>query len=568
MARDTALPAQAPVGGAQPRASREGAAIGSAHAPPSAVEARRHIASTEGALRAAQFRMRVTLFVLAVIALALAAPTLSRGTPWIDQPPVVLTIGLGGILGCLLVLTAILGRYILKPARRLEVALDELGSLYQEAREASLQDILTGLGNHRAFQEELDRRLSEVGRYDTELSLLLLDIDEFKAVNDAHGHAVGDRVLSEMGATIRGLLRRPDLAFRIGGDEFALLMPHTNAEAARVVGRRLLATALQPRRDPLPSISFSAGISSAPAMARDRDELYQQADTALYRAKHQGRTAVEVFDRNRDRGASGVATNDLTAAVSRAASPAMLRAVYQPIVELATGRVMGYEGLVRPTRQSGFDSPGPLFAAAELVGKTLELDRASLEVVSAGARAISEQCYVAVNMSPRTIEAPEFNVQMLLATLSEAGLPPERVVLELTEREAVEDVSRLRRNLHACQVAGVRVAADDVGAGNAGLRLLSQIKFDIVKIDLSLVHNGVMLQPSLAVLKALTDLASSWGAAVIAEGVETADQLDLVKELGMTGGQGYLIGAPSARTDLEYVDLAEICARDLVRLPV
>ena len=512
----------------------------------------------EGALRATGRRLRLVLFVLALVALALAVPVLPRLAPSVavdGRQPLVLTSALAVAAVFLFVFTSLLARKILSPARRLERAVHQLGSLYREAHAASLMDMLTGLGNHRAFQEELDRQLGSVTRYRTELALLLIDLDEFKTVNDASGHAAGDDVLSHMGAIIRGALRRPDRAFRIGGDEFALLLPHTDADGARTLGRRLLASALQPKSDAHPPISFSAGISAAPALASDRDELYRQADAALYRAKRQGRTSVEVFEPARDFGTGRSVTPEVTAAVTRAAAPHLLRAVYQPIVRVDDGTVIGYEGLVRPMEGSGFESPAELFATAELAGKTVELDRACIQVVTAGARTISPNCYVAVNVSPRTIEAPEFNAQVLIEMLADAGLEPQRVVLELTEREAVEDVSRLRRNLIALQTAGMRVAADDVGAGNAGLRLLSQMQFDIVKIDLSLIQDSVMLQPSLSVLRALNDLASSWGAGVIAEGVETPDQLALVREVGITGAQGYLIARPSERIDLERIDL-------------
>ena len=511
------------------------------------------------ALRAAGVRVRTALFALATVTLALAVPTLLRYVPWLDaRQPLVLSMALAAAGIIVLLLSLALAWYALRPARQLAKQLVEVGSLYRQAHAASLQDMLTGLGNHRAFQEELDRQMAMVGRYGTHVSLLLLDLDEFKVMNDMLGHATGDDALKEVGRVIRNSLRRPDRAYRIGGDEFAVLMPDTDAEGARTVGRRLLATALQPKPGSGLTISFSAGISCAPDLADDRDQLYKQADTALYRAKRQGRTAVEVFDPRRDHGVGRSSTADLTTAVIRASSPSMLRAVYQPIVDLASGRVIGYEGLVRPRPESGFESAAPLFEAAEISGKTVELDRACLEVVSRGARDVPGSCYVAMNISPRTMEAPEFNARILLDTLEAAGLAPERVVLELTEREAVEDVGRLRRNLRNCQAAGVRVAADDVGAGNAGLRLLSQVQFDIVKIDLSLVHDGVMYQPSLAVLRALTELASSWGAAVIAEGVETADQLALVSELGMTAAQGYLLATPSARTDIEEIDVAAL----------
>ena len=150
--------------------------------------------------------------------------------------------------------------------------------------------------------------------------------------------------------------------------------------------------------------------------------------------------------------------------------------------------------------------------------------------------------YLSVNLSPRTLESNQFRVGDLKAIFQRNDIPLDRIVLELTEREQVEDLEQLRMNVEACRRAGMRLAADDVGAGNAGLRLLSEIHFDIVKIDLSLVQGGVVQDPSHAVLRALQELAAQWKASIVAEGVETAPQLSMIRSLGVTAGQGYLLG--------------------------
>jgi EAL domain-containing protein (putative c-di-GMP-specific phosphodiesterase class I) len=232
--------------------------------------------------------------------------------------------------------------------------------------------------------------------------------------------------------------------------------------------------------------------------------------------------------------------------------------VYQPIVDLATGRILGYEGLIRPTPESGFADPGSMFKAAETVGRTVELDQACLQAVVAGAQQMSESQMLTLNISPRTLEAPHFSVEALLAHLSRYAIARERVVIELTERETVEDIGRLQGNLASLQREGIRIAADDVGAGNAGLRLLSQLRFDIVKIDLSLVQEGAERDSSRAVLRSLRDLANRWGASIIAEGLETTSQLRMVRELGLAAGQGYLLGRPSPDATMLSVDLAAI----------
>jgi EAL domain-containing protein (putative c-di-GMP-specific phosphodiesterase class I) len=175
---------------------------------------------------------------------------------------------------------------------------------------------------------------------------------------------------------------------------------------------------------------------------------------------------------------------------------------------------------------------------------------------------MANDVYLSVNLSPRTLESDLFHPSDLTGIFSQHGMAPEQIVLEMTEREKIEDIDGLRRNAVACRKAGLRLAADDVGAGNAGLRLLSEIHFDIVKIDLSLVQGGVDHDPSHAVLRALQELASHWSATIVAEGVETAQQLSVIRELGITAGQGYLLGRPSPERHTERLDIASLLPED------
>jgi EAL domain-containing protein (putative c-di-GMP-specific phosphodiesterase class I) len=199
-----------------------------------------------------------------------------------------------------------------------------------------------------------------------------------------------------------------------------------------------------------------------------------------------------------------------------------------------------------------------MFAAAEATGRTAELDIACLDAVMGAASRLRLPGSLTVNLSPRTLETDEFSIQGLLRIIVRHGLDPRRIVVELTEREAVEDIGRLRRAVEDCRLAGIRVAADDVGSGNAGLRLLSQLRFDIVKIDLSLVQGGTRRDQSLEVIRTLRDLADRWGALVVAEGIETPAQLEVVRALGIGAGQGYLLGRPSEQPPTDPIDLDEL----------
>jgi diguanylate cyclase (GGDEF)-like protein len=518
---------------------------------------------TSDSLRLVRLRLYLTIAAAAVLPMALGSPVIRILTGGPNGLEPVHLVALTVAVALLVILVRWMTRQILKPAAELEASRSRLRQAYEEVREFALVDGLTGLGNHRSFQEQFESLLDQARRYRHELSLVLLDLDEFKQVNDAQGHAVGDDLLAEVGRLLHEQIRRADRAFRIGGDEFAILLPHTSADGAAQLARRILATGLsvRPGASYARPISFSAGVVSFPAHATNREQLQLYADSAMYRGKRSGRTVVTVADPELD----GERVDEqkraaLSEAVAKVIDERALRAVYQPLVHLETGRVIGFEGLIRPTPGSPFANPGALFAAAEIGGRIVDLDLACLEIVIAGATAIPAPLLVTLNISPRTLEAPEFGAARLINMLEHAGFPTDRAILEVTEREVIGDVPRVVSVLERCRAAGIRIAADDVGAGNAGLRLLSQFRFDVVKIDLSLVQAGTGHETVRAVLGSLVDLARRWGALVVAEGVETQAHLAMASELAIDAGQGYLLGRPGDRVDLERVDIAALLA--------
>jgi diguanylate cyclase (GGDEF)-like protein len=473
------------------------------------------------------------------------------------QLPIALFAMLAALTPLVVGIIVWMSRQVIGPAQELARSREQLLEMYEAARADALRDALTGLGNHRAFQEALSYQLEWFDRYKVPFALALLDVDDLKLVNDTVGHSAGDEMLRTVGRLIGETARYADRAFRIGGDEFAIVMPHTSAAGALELGRRLLARAAA---EPGRSILFSGGISACPDLATTRDEIYAQADAALYWCKRHGRASLDVFDPQRDSRADHSSAGSQSAQVARAISEGLLRAAYQPVVDLRSGTVIGFEGLTRPMPDSGFADPGELFGAADAAGRSVELDYACLETVVSQAVGLGPEQLLSINLSPRTIEAPQFSADWLVSLLTRHGMDPRRVVIELTEQQGIEDLPRLQRNLAAIQKAGLRVAIDDVGAGNAGLRLLSQFRFDIVKIDLSLVQDGSRRDSSRAVLTSLRELAGRWGAYVVAEGLETVSQLRVVRELGMAAGQGFLLGRPLPAPMLARIDLATIAA--------
>ena len=458
-------------------------------------------------------------------------------------------------------------RFSIKPFEELADSRAHLQVLYTEAQEDAMHDGLTGLGNHRAFQEELSRQVALYHRRSIGFVLMLIDIDNLKAVNDANGHAEGDRMIVNLASTMREMFRDSDRLFRIGGDEFAVIMSLTDVDHAYEAAGRLQHFALLPRSGVRPT-SISGGISAVPRFAANRDQAYRQADAALYWAKRHGRATIEIFDGERDMVDDVVTGEGVANAVHEIVKSRLVSAVFQPFVDLRSGNVIGFEGLVRPNPSGRLSNASQLFAAASATGWTVELDMACLGVVAAGAKLLARDSLLSVNLSSRTLELKHFDTAWLLDPLRRYSIPPERVIVELTERDAIGDLRRLHRNVSALQAQGLRIAADDVGAGNSGLRLLSQVRFDFVKLDLSLVHASVQHADARAVLRSLRDIAASQGAVVIAEGLETPEQLWLVQDLGIPVGQGFLLGRPGVSLQLAPRELPKASRYERVAIAV
>ena len=494
------------------------------------------------------------LGAVAALAFTSTDPSVVAVAPIIGAVLVATGVALGAVL-------AFLVRRMRRHVRALEDDRSGLQHAYDRARLDSLLDGLTGLGNHRAFQEALDDELAIAKRESSSLALLMIDVDDLKQTNDRDGHVAGDEVLRALSQIMRANLRRADRAFRIGGDEFALLLPGCDLDDAETIAHHLLAAALGGFHGSRGAFSITIGSTAYPAFSAGRQEMILHADAALYAGKRHGRTTVERFDPQRH----GIADDErslaeLTAAVERVADGGQLRAVYQPVYCLRTGKVVGFEGLVRLSPDAAFADPSSLFIAAEATRRTIELDIVCARAILAGASGLPPDAYIAINLSPRTFESDAFSALEIVALARRHNIPPNQLVVELTEREAIEDLSRLQAAVSTLRRHEVRVAIDDVGAGNAGLRLLSEVEFDIMKVDLSLVRAGAHHAPSEAVLRALLAVARQRQRTIVAEGIETADLLEAVLELRFDAGQGYLLGRPSATLESEPAQLFELMA--------
>ncbi len=393
-------------------------------------------------------------------------------------------------------------------------------------------DGLTGLLNHRACQERLRDDLAAALPQGRPVGVVLIDLDHFKVINDAHGHAEGDRILAAAAARLRTVVRESDAVGRLGGEEFVLILPGVDAYGAEDCAERARAALaeLTVRGRPL---AASAGVAAAPADGTEAAALLESGDAALYWAKHSGRGQTRRYGRGAVRPEAAQRT-EIAALLERGTSA--IRTVFQPVVELATGRAGGFEALARfdaePAR-----GPDEWFAQAHRAGLGAELEalalRSALEVPGR-----PEGAFLALNVSPRA----------LLSEPVAAALPEDLsgIVIELTEHELFGAEGELEANLAGLRARRARVALDDAGAGYAGLQQLIRVAPDILKLDRTLVH-GAHADPSRqALLEALISFAASTGAAVCGEGVEDLADLRALAELDVTYAQGYALARPAA----------------------
>ena len=401
-------------------------------------------------------------------------------------------------------------------------------------REEVRTDSLTGLLNHRGSQERLRAALAGAdGREGGKVSVVVIDLDHFKRINDSFGHAEGDRALALAAAALRDVVRESDAVGRLGGEEFVLVLPGVDAAAARDAAERAR-IAISEVQIGGRQLACSAGLACHPDDADDAPGLLAAADAALYAAKDTGRGRTCRYRPSLAlRPSPGEEREEIEALLRD--GDTRLSAVFQPVLELATGRVSGYEALAR-FRAETQRGPDEWFAQAHRVGLGGELEAAALRAAFAvGGRPAGT--FLAVNVSPRVLAHP----------LVCAALPEDlsSIVVELTEHELFGAEDDLASRLAGLRARGARIALDDAGAGYAGLQQLIAVAPDILKLDRSLVHGANAEPAKLALLEAMISFASSTGAAVCGEGVEDLDDLRALADLDATYAQGFALARPA-----------------------
>lgn len=409
------------------------------------------------------------------------------------------------------------------------------GELTDEQKRQAITDHLTGLPNRREFERTLATRPARQ-RY----SILLADVDNLKMINDEYGHEAGDWVLRVVGDVLRHGMRSQDTVARIGGDEFAAFLPGTDMATAASIAERVV-DAMQGTASPFGNARLSIGVADGAAGTTPK-HVWDRADAALYTAKETGRNRVRASVQRATPESPSVRWSEV---VSSLMDDRTLTAVYQPILRIADRAVVGYEALARRPGHPDEKVDG-LFAAALRLGYSRDLDWLARRAAVDGARRLPPDALLFINVGVLAFVDPLHDIDQMFLLLKWAGLKPQDVVLELSEREAVTDRSRLRSVLARYRYHGFRFAIDDVGEGHSTIEVLATARPEFIKIarTLSCAPRGAA-DGNVAAIAALVTFAAATGAMVIAEGLESDDDIELMADLGVTAGQGFALGRPS-----------------------
>jgi diguanylate cyclase (GGDEF)-like protein/PAS domain S-box-containing protein len=414
----------------------------------------------------------------------------------------------------------------------------------------ALHDDLTRLPNRLLLVDRLTHSLARAERPGNNLAVLFLDLDRFKLVNDGLGHAVGDQLLVEVAQRLQRTVRGSDTVARFGGDEFVILREDVkDAGEAVQFAERVAAILHEPialsDRELYATASIGIAIGGEGASA---EQLLRDADAAMYRAKDLGRARIELFSHELQQRVA--ARLDLEIALRQAIEHDELRLLYQPIVRLADGRVVGAEALLRWHREGhGVVLPGAFIPVAEETGLIVPIGTWALEHALTELRALTrdhdaaDRPLLAVNLSALQLRLPA-SIAMVRDAIDASGVDPSMLSLEITESALMDDIDTSARAMHALRELGVRLAVDDFGTGYSSLAYLKQLPIDSLKIDRSFIA-GLPSDPhDRSITEAIVTLGSSLGLTIVAEGVETVEQWIALDELGCTAGQGFLWSPP------------------------
>ncbi len=436
------------------------------------------------------------------------------------------------------------------------VDISDRKNMEEEIRHMAQHDALTDLPNRRLFIDILNVELSQARRHKNVAAILFLDLDRFKEINDTLGHDVGDRLLQEVALRFRRTVRESDTVARIGGDEFNIVLADiSRSQDISDIARKVIQSLEQPIviAEHLLAITTSIGISIYPNDSEDTDTLLRYADIAMYAAKEKGRNTFQFYDPSMN-----------IKTVERIRVESMLRQTlergelvlyYQPQVELATNKVSGVEALVRwnhPDR--GLLAPDQFLPIAEETGFINALDQWAIRTACLQVKAWQNdgpgQLPVTVNLASRCLRSPD-ELDIIARILEETAVDPHSLDIEITESTAMTDIERTAPILRKLAAMGIRISIDDFGTGYSSLHYLKKLPIDKIKIDRSFIRDIATDADDRAIIGAVTSMARKMGIRTVAEGVETEEQLDFVREAGCDEVQGFLFSRPVTASEFE-----------------
>jgi diguanylate cyclase (GGDEF)-like protein len=417
-------------------------------------------------------------------------------------------------------------------------------------------DALTGLPNRPLFMDRLIISVAQAARANQKLAVLFLDLDRFKEINDSLGHSVGDTLLKGVAERIRHCVREGDTVARFGGDEFTLLIPKIdNIEDAAKIAQKIIETLRIPFAVSATEmfVTTSIGVSIYPSDGLDPETLVRNADTAMYRAKENGRDSYQLYTPAMN--ARAVERLELESTLRKAITQKDLLLHYQPLINARTEEVIGVEALIRwKHRERGILSPAHFISLAEVSGLIVPIGdwvlREACRQIRAWRKPLGETFTVAVNLSARQFQQPDL-VEQIRSAIEEARIEPSTLEVEITESSAMQNAENTIYTLRELKALGVRISMDDFGTGYSSLNYLKRFPIDTLKLDQMFVRDVNTDPRNAAIINAMIMMAHSLDLKVVAEGVEEEAQLEFLRKLDCDIIQGYYYAAPMPADELE-----------------